>query len=64
MTSREVIESRLKEIGKSKTWLAGEMGMSIAQLSHLINKTSDPRIKTALKISVVLETTVEEIWGE
>lgn len=57
------IEITLIEMEKSKGWLAKEARIAPGTLSNIL-KGSIPTLSVALKISKVLNTTVEDLWGD
>jgi transcriptional regulator with XRE-family HTH domain len=58
------IKLRLKELGKSQTWLAIESGMTLPYINNVIkNKVAFPRIDTGFKISHALGVSIESLWS-
>ncbi|MEK4565172.1 helix-turn-helix transcriptional regulator [Alkalihalobacillus sp. FSL R5-0424] len=60
MTKLEYI---IKQQGRQKGWLAERAHISKPTITGLVKGTSKPSIEVALKISIILGVTVEELWG-
>jgi transcriptional regulator with XRE-family HTH domain len=57
------IGERLKEMGKSQSWLARKSGLSRAEISALVNqKISDPSIQTVIAVRRALHCPLERLF--
>lgn len=64
-TFGENLRKIVKERGVKQAWLAAEAEVPEETVSRLMTgKTDDPRVSTARKIAVALNTTVGELLGE
>ena len=58
------IKSRLKEMGKSQTWLAIETKLALPYINNIVNdKITAPKITTAIKISRAMNMPIESLWS-
>jgi transcriptional regulator with XRE-family HTH domain len=55
------LEIALRRIGRSKTWLALECGLSTSAILNLYSRNCYPSVNTAWTISTVLGYTIEEM---
>jgi len=59
-----IIKSKLKELGKSQTWLAIETKLALPYINNIVNdKIIAPKITTAIKISRVMDMPIESLWS-
>lgn len=62
------METKIKQIinerGLKQGFIADKANVSRAALSLIINGKSIPSLPVAIRISRVLEKTVEELWGD
>jgi transcriptional regulator with XRE-family HTH domain len=60
-----VIGKKLKEMGKTQSWLARKAGISRAEVSALVHqKIPAPTIQVAWKISKVMRCPLEKLFPE
>jgi len=58
------IKTRLKELGKSQTWLAIETKLALPFINSIVkDKILAPKISTGLKISHALGVSIESLWS-
>nr|DAH29568.1 MAG TPA: putative transcriptional regulator [Caudoviricetes sp.] len=53
-----------KASGKTQAQVAKESNVSERSYIYYENEVKEPRVQTAIRIARVLDTTVEEIFGE
>ncbi|MFC0271146.1 helix-turn-helix transcriptional regulator [Metabacillus herbersteinensis] len=53
----------IEEEGYRKGWVAKKAKIAPGTLSKIISGESEPSLRVALKLSRVLNKTVEELWG-
>jgi DNA-binding XRE family transcriptional regulator len=56
------IKKLCKEQGKTLTFMAGKLGISLNGMSKIAKRRSTPRIDNAMKLAELLGMPVEEIW--
>jgi len=57
-----VIGAKLKEMGKTQSWLAQEAGLSKSAISDLVGQKTSPSTLTAVKIAKASGCSVEELF--
>ena len=57
-----VIDEKLKEMGKTQSWLAQEAGLSKSAIRDLVSQKTGPSISTAVKISKAMGHSLEELF--
>jgi len=57
-----VIGTKLKEMGKTQSWLAQETGLGESTISDLVSQKTGPSISTAVKISKAMGHSLEELF--
>jgi len=61
---KNVIGAKLKEMGKTQSWLAQKTGLSRSAISDLVSHKTGPRIgiQSVVKITKAMGCTVEELF--
>ncbi|WEG14180.1 helix-turn-helix transcriptional regulator [Pullulanibacillus sp. KACC 23026] len=58
------IAVKIAEKGLKKGFVANKAGISLSAFSKILSgETKEPKLKVAIKLARVLETSVEELWG-
>ena len=54
----------LNQRGLKQTYLAWKLGCTVGSVSSWCSGKFNPKLETAIKIAKILDTSVENIWGE
>jgi len=56
------LDAKLKEMGKTQSWLAQETCLSKSAISDLVSQKTDPSVLTAVKIAKAMGCSVEKLF--